>query len=278
MTGCTFRPPYVEYTAVLLTLLSIELTQVITDELAKQSSVACDDDRKTIACPLPCYCRAPNYRSVRCDAGGLTSVPSSVWTVVPVSLNLSFNGIAEWTGIDVTVADDSRVACLRTLILGHSGVTRIRPRAFERLRELRHLTIDHNHITMLDSDTFVGLRHLELLDVSHNDLVFLPQTLFNDLTQLKVHVYNTNCYFVCQGGLLDSLNQTLLVVIHLRSSYLLENKQKSLISLVVIYKRVLVYAIVHVIEIVSSAEVSSACHYHAQCHLTRLSVQWRRQL
>jgi len=180
------RPPCVEYLAVLLTLLSTELTQVVTDELSKRSSTACDDDRRTIACPLPCYCRAPDYRSVRCDFGGLTSIPVSVWSVVPVSLNFSFNSIAEWTDVDVTSADDNDVACLRTLILGHSGIMRIRPRAFKRLRELRRLMLDHNHITTLHSATFVGLRHLELLDVGHNDLAALPQSLFDDLIRLKV--------------------------------------------------------------------------------------------
>jgi len=197
MTARVLRHQYFEYVAVLLTLLSIELTQVITDEQAKRSSTVCDDDQKTIiTCPLPCYCRAPDYRSVRCDSGGLTSVPASVWTVVPVSLNFSLNDIAEWTEIDVTVADDKHVACLSTLIVSRSGVTRIRPRAFERLRELRQLMLHHNYIGMLDSATFVGLRHLELLDISHNGLVALPQSLFDDLGRLKV--CNT-CCFVYHG-------------------------------------------------------------------------------
>jgi len=183
------RPPHVEYLAVLLTLLSIEMSHVITDEPSKHGSTACADGWKTIACPLPCYCRAPDYRSVRCDAGGLTSVPASVWSVVPVSLNFSFNDIAEWTGIDVSVADDQHVACLGSLILRHSGIERIRPRAFERLRGLRQLMLDHNHIVKLDTATFVGLRRLELLDISHNKLTALPHSLFDELAQLKV--YNT---------------------------------------------------------------------------------------
>lgn len=186
MTPHGLKPPYVEHLAVLLTLLSTELTQVVTEELAKRSSTVCDDNPKTIACPLPCYCRAPNYRSVRCDAGGLTSVPASVWTVVPTSLNFSFNSIAEWTGIDAASADDNHVACLRTLVISHSSVKRVRPQAFERLQGLRQLMLDHNDITMLHSDTFVGLWRLELLDVSHNQLVALSQSLFDQLNQLKV--------------------------------------------------------------------------------------------
>ena len=189
---------YVDYAAMLLTLLSVELTQVITDELTGRSwpaAAPCNDDRQqTVACPLPCYCRAPDHRAVRCDAGGLTAVPASVWSVVPLSLNFSLNDIAEWTGIDVTVADDRQVACLSTLILGHSGVTHIRPRAFERLRGLRQLTIDHNHITKLDSTTFIGLHQLQLLDLSHNDLVVLPQSLFSDLSQLRARI--SYCYLL----------------------------------------------------------------------------------
>jgi len=185
------RPPCVEYLVVMLTLLSTELSQVITDELAEHSSTVCDGDRQTIACPLPCYCRALEYRAVRCDAGGLTSIPSSVWRVVPVSLNLSFNSIAEWTAIDVTSADDDHVACLRTLILRYSGLRRVLPRAFERLRSLRWLMLDHNHITTLHSATFVGLRRLELLDISHNELVVLSQSLFDELHQLQVKPHAT---------------------------------------------------------------------------------------
>jgi len=184
MTARVLTNQYFEYLAALLTLLSIELAQVITDE---QRSTACDDNQKTvIACPLPCYCRAPDYRSVRCDAGGLRSVPASVWTVVPVSLNFSLNDIDEWTNIDISEADDNHVACLSTLIVSHSGVTRIRPRAFERLQGLRQLMLHHNRIVMLESATFVGLRQLELLDISHNRLVVLPQSLFDDLGQLEV--------------------------------------------------------------------------------------------
>jgi len=169
---------------VLWTLLFTKLTQVITDELAKhESSTFCDADRQTIACPLPCYCSAPAYRSVRCDDGGLTSIPAAVWSVVPVSLNLSFNTIAEWTILD---AKDTHVACLRTLILSHSGVANLQPRAFERLRVLLQLMLDHNHIKTLQASTFAGLRRLELLDVSHNQLVVLPQSLFDQLKQLKV--------------------------------------------------------------------------------------------
>ena len=179
------RLPYFDYVAVLLTLLSTELSQVITDELARQSSTLCEVDRKTVSCPLPCYCRAPDYRSVRCDAGGLTSIPASVWSVMPVSLNFSFNSIAEWADVD---ASSQNVACLRTLILSHGGVTRVRARAFEQLRALRRLTLDHNHITTLDAQTFVGLRRLEMLDLSHNELVTLPQSLFDQLSQLKVYL------------------------------------------------------------------------------------------
>ena len=124
---------------------------------------------------------------MRCDAGGLTSIPASVWTVIPTSLNLSSNSIVEWTDIDVTSADDNHIACLSTLILSHSSVTRVRPRAFERLRALRRLSLDHNYITTLQSTTFVGLRHLELLDLSHNELVDLSQSLFDEVNQLKVY-------------------------------------------------------------------------------------------
>lgn len=172
---------------MLLTLLSVELTQVITDELAGRGRAwpaACDG--QTIACPLPCYCRAPDYRAVRCDVGGLTSVPSSVWSVMPVSLNLSFNDITEWSGVHVTVADDQEVSCLNTLILSHSGLTHVRARSFDRLRSLRQLTLDHNHLTALDPTTFRGLEQLDLLDISHNELVLLPPSLFDDLSQLRV--------------------------------------------------------------------------------------------
>jgi len=182
MTSQGLRSPYVER----LAMLSIVLTRVVSELPTERSSTLCAHDRRTIACPLPCYCGAPDHRSVRCDAGGLTSVPASVWSVVPVSLNLSFNSIAEWTGIDVTSADDEHVACLGTLILSHSGVTSIRPHSFERLRGLRELLLDHNQIVVLDSAMFVGLRRLELLDVSHNQLVSLPQSLFDELNQLKV--------------------------------------------------------------------------------------------
>jgi len=167
-------------------VLSIVLTQVVSELPAGRSSTLCADDRASVACPLPCYCGAADYRSVRCDAGGLTSVPSSVWSVAPVSLNFSFNRVVEWTGVDVASADDEHVACLSTLILSHSGVARIRPGAFRRLRGLRQLLLDHNQIVALDSAMFVGLQRLQLLDVSHNQLVFLPQSLFDELTQLKV--------------------------------------------------------------------------------------------
>jgi len=182
MTSHRLSPPYVECVTVLLTLLSTALTPVVLQEPAQ----LCHDDRKPIACPLPCYCGAPDYRSVRCDAGGLRSVPASVWSVVPLSLNFSFNNVAEWTHIDVASADDEHVACLGTLILDHSGIVRLRPRAFERLRGLRQLRLHHNRISTLQTAAFVGLRRLELLDLSHNELVALPRSLFDELSQLKV--------------------------------------------------------------------------------------------
>ena len=169
-------------------MLSIVLNQVVSKQPVEQN---CDADHWTVACPLPCYCRQPDVRSVRCDAGGLTSVPASVWTVVPVSLNLSFNTITEWTGIDVSTADNTQLACLDTLTLSHSGLVRIRPRSFERLRGLRQLVLNHNLITTLDSTTFVGLQRLELLDISHNQLVALPLSIFDELHQLKVTLTRT---------------------------------------------------------------------------------------
>lgn len=188
MTSRGLIAVYVEHVARHLVLISmISLTRVISQEQTAQSSTLCDDARQTIACPLPCYCRAPDHRAVRCDDGGLTSVPASVWSVAPVSLNFSFNAIAEWTGVGVSTTDnDHHVACLATLILSHSGVGRIRPRSFERLRGLRRLMLDHNDIATLDEASFVGLRQLQLLDVSHNELVALPHSLFYDLAQLKV--------------------------------------------------------------------------------------------
>jgi len=179
------RSPHVECLAVML---SMALTRVGSGPPSAEPQ--CVDDRAaaatTAACPLPCYCGAGDRRSVRCDAAGLTAVPASVWTVVPLSLNFSFNDVAEWTGVDAASADDTHVSCLGTLILSHCRVARIRPGAFERLRGLRRLRLDHNELAALDAAMLVGLRRLELLDVSHNQLGFLPQSLFDQLKQLKV--------------------------------------------------------------------------------------------
>ena len=117
-------------------------------------------------CPPNCTCysqrEAGDPEVVFC-AGGVTSIPTTIPSTARV---LSVEG--GWLGEVGEIMDEgsSLPLMVKELYLNNSGITRLSPSTFSRLRHLSLLQLDNNHLSQLPPLLFDRLRNLTSLSLS----------------------------------------------------------------------------------------------------------------
>ncbi|MCL4120525.1 UNVERIFIED_CONTAM: hypothetical protein GTU68_060319 [Idotea baltica] len=134
----------------------------------------------------------------------LTAFANSTSSLVPLSLNISFNVISQldpFVGGHVYLksVDASHnhlkevplnflkpfIKSLQRLDLGYNRINNLNTIAFGELNNLQMLILEHNNIQKIRQRAFAGIPSVQLLDLSHNHLETLPYECFTDIKFLR---------------------------------------------------------------------------------------------